>query len=43
MNILAITVVAGNQSIAKVTRNALAIAQVAGLHDVPIAAGATRP
>ena len=43
VNILAITVVAGNQSIAKVTRNALAIAQVAGLHDVPIAAGATRP
>ena len=31
VNILAITVVAGNQSIAKVTRNALAIAQVAGL------------
>ena len=42
VNILAITVVAGNQSIAKVTRNALAIAQVAGLHDVPIAAGAPK-
>ncbi len=43
VNILAITVVAGNQSIEKVTRNALAVAQVAGLDDVPVAAGATRP
>ena len=43
VNILAITVVAGNQSIAKVTRNALAVAQTAGLTNVPIAAGATRP
>jgi purine nucleosidase len=42
IELAAITTVAGNQSIAKVTRNALAIAELAGL-DVPVAAGATRP
>lgn len=43
IDLLAITVVAGNQTIDKVTKNALAIAGIAGLKDVPIARGAVRP
>jgi purine nucleosidase len=35
--------VAGNQTLAKVTRNALAVATLAGITDVPIAAGCDRP
>jgi purine nucleosidase len=43
IELLAVTTVAGNQSLAKVTRNALAVASVAGMTDVPIAAGSARP
>ncbi|TPW77265.1 nucleoside hydrolase [Schumannella soli] len=44
VEIAAITTVSGNQSIEKVTRNALAIAELAGLDPtVPIARGAHRP
>lgn len=42
VEVLAITTVAGNQTLEKVTRNALRIAKLAGLN-VPIAAGAARP
>lgn len=42
VEVLAITTVAGNQTLDKVTRNALRIATLAGL-DVPVAAGAARP
>lgn len=42
VEVLAITTVAGNQTLEKVTRNALRIATLAGL-DVPVAAGAARP
>jgi purine nucleosidase len=41
--IMAITTVAGNHSITETTRNAMVIADLAGLDDVPIAAGAARP
>ena len=43
LELAAITTVSGNQAIDKVTRNALAIAELAGLDDVPIAQGADRP
>ncbi|MBI5159917.1 MAG: nucleoside hydrolase [Micrococcales bacterium] len=43
IDLVAITTVSGNQALAKVTRNALAIAELAGLDAVPIAAGAGRP
>lgn len=43
IDILAITTVAGNQTLEKVTRNALRIAKLAHLDHVPIAAGAARP
>ena len=42
IDLAAITVVAGNQTIDNVTRNALATATVAGITGVPIAAGAHR-
>lgn len=42
VEVLGITTVAGNQTLEKVTRNALRIATLAGL-DVPVAAGAARP
>jgi len=42
IDLLAITTVAGNQTLEKVTRNALAVAEIAGIH-VPIAAGCDRP
>jgi purine nucleosidase len=42
IDLLAVTTVAGNQTLEKVTRNALAVATIAGI-DVPIAAGADRP
>jgi purine nucleosidase len=43
VELLAVTTVAGNQTIEKVTRNALAVARVGGIAAVPFAAGATRP
>ena len=43
VDLLAVTTVAGNQTLDKVTRNAQAVATVGGLRDVPIAAGADRP
>ena len=43
VELLAVTTVAGNQTIAKVTHNALVTATVAGLSGVPVAAGCTRP
>ena len=43
VKIIALTTVAGNQTIEKVTSNALRIARLAGLSDIPIAMGAKRP
>lgn len=42
LEVAAVTVVGGNQSLEKVTRNALALAEAIGL-DAPVAAGAARP
>ncbi|WP_218645114.1 nucleoside hydrolase [Aquitalea sp. LB_tupeE] len=42
IELLAVTTVAGNQTLEKVTRNALAVAQIAGIK-APIAAGCDRP
>ena len=39
IELLAVTTVAGNQTLPKVTRNALAVARVGGITDVPFAAG----
>lgn len=41
--LLAITTVAGNQTLQKVTLNARRVATLAGLHSVPVAAGSDRP
>lgn len=43
IDLLAITTVVGNQTLAKVTHNALSVARVAGMTGVPIAAGCQRP
>jgi purine nucleosidase len=43
IDLLAITTVAGNQTLPKVTRNALRMCTVAGITDVPIAAGCAGP
>ena len=43
IELLAITTVAGNQSLEKVSQNALGVAAVAKLKNVPIAAGCARP
>lgn len=43
IEVLAITTVAGNQSIEKVTKNALRLAAAAGLTTIPVAQGARRP
>jgi purine nucleosidase/pyrimidine-specific ribonucleoside hydrolase len=43
LDLLAITTVAGNQTLEKTTLNARRVCTVAGIHDVPIAAGADRP
>src|ERR1700754_2069579 len=43
IELMAVTTVAGNQTIEKVTRNALSVAKVIGLTGVPIARGAPRP
>ncbi len=42
VDLVAVTTVAGNQTLEKVTRNALAVAELAGI-DVPVAAGCDRP
>jgi purine nucleosidase len=43
IELVAVTTVVGNQTLEKVTRNALAVAEVAGLAGVPFAAGCPRP
>lgn len=43
IELLAVTTVVGNQTLEKVTRNALAVARIANITGVPFAAGATRP
>ncbi|MEI9750519.1 nucleoside hydrolase [Moellerella wisconsensis] len=43
IDLLAITTVVGNQTLEKVTHNARAIAQFAGMKNIPIAAGCHRP
>ncbi|WP_119285502.1 uridine-preferring nucleoside hydrolase UriH [Leucobacter aridicollis] len=43
IELLAVTTVVGNQTLPKVTRNALSVARVAGITGVPFAAGAARP
>lgn len=43
IELVAVTTVHGNQTIEKVTRNALAVATIAGITGVPFAAGAHRP
>lgn len=43
IDLLAITTCAGNQTLQKVTRNALSVCAIAGLDDVPVAAGAAGP
>ena len=43
IDLRAVTTVAGNGTLDKVTRNALAVCTLAGIRDVPIAAGADRP
>jgi len=43
IELLGVTTVVGNQTIEKVTRNALAVARVIGMTDVPFARGAHRP
>lgn len=43
LDVVGITTVSGNQSIDKVTRNALAIVEMAGLTAIPVARGLPRP
>ncbi len=43
IDLLAVTTVAGNQTLEKVTRNALSAARVFGMSGVPVAAGCARP
>src|SRR6202171_4127387 len=43
IELLAITTVAGNQTLDKTTLNARRVCTVAGIRDVPIAAGGDRP
>ncbi|GAB3137862.1 uridine-preferring nucleoside hydrolase UriH [Marisediminicola antarctica] len=43
IELVAVTTVHGNQTIEKVTRNALAVARIAGITGVPFAAGSHRP
>ncbi len=43
IDLLAVTTVGGNQTLEKVTRNALGILTLIGCTDVPVAAGCTRP
>lgn len=43
VELLAVTTVVGNQTLDKVTRNALSVARIANITNVPFAAGAVRP
>ncbi|UNO42997.1 nucleoside hydrolase [Streptomyces sp. MST-110588] len=43
VELVAVTTVVGNQTLEKVTRNALAVARVGGITGVPFAAGCPRP
>ncbi|MGP9660706.1 uridine-preferring nucleoside hydrolase UriH [Arthrobacter sp. AOP36-C1-22] len=43
IELLAVTTVVGNQTLAKVTENALAVGTIAGITGVPFAAGCDRP
>ena len=43
IDLVAVTTVMGNQTLEKVTRNALSVARVAGITGVPFAAGCPRP
>jgi inosine-uridine nucleoside N-ribohydrolase len=43
VDLRAITTVAGNQTLDKTTLNALRVCTLAGIHDVPVAAGCARP
>src|SRR5947209_16378464 len=43
IDLLAITTVSGNQSLEKITSNALKVCSLAGIHDIPIAMGMARP
>lgn len=43
IDLVAITTVAGNQTLEKTTLNARRVCSMAGIHDVPIAAGCDRP
>ena len=43
LEVLGVTTVAGNQTLEKVTTNALRVLELAGRSDVPVAAGADRP
>ena len=43
IELVAVTTVVGNQTLQKVTRNALSVARVAGITGVPFATGASRP
>lgn len=43
LELLGVTTVAGNQTLDKVTENALRVLELAGRGDVPVAAGAERP
>ncbi|EFE96394.1 Inosine-uridine preferring nucleoside hydrolase [Serratia odorifera DSM 4582] len=43
IELLAVTTVVGNQTLDKVTRNALAVARIANITGVPFAAGCSRP
>lgn len=43
IELLAVTTVVGNQTLAKVTRNALSVGTIAGITGVPFAAGCDRP
>ncbi|MBD2783843.1 nucleoside hydrolase [Xenorhabdus sp. DI] len=43
IELLAVTTVVGNQTLDKVTHNALCVAHIANIHNVPFAAGCHRP
>ena len=43
IELLAVTTVGGNQTLEKVTNNALSLATVYGMQDVPVAPGRNRP
>ncbi|MBO0781693.1 MAG: nucleoside hydrolase [Ktedonobacteraceae bacterium] len=43
LELLAVTTVAGNQSLEKTTRNALKVCALAGIRDIPVARGMERP